>query len=267
MDEGQQTKDGGQKANVNANAPCTTQSPSRTTQQRGPGIIAIDGPAASGKSTVGHAVAERLNYLFFDTGLMYRVVTRVALDRGMDVHDRDAVGALAEELDIALLPAGAAEAPGRYVTVLVDGQDVTDALRTPDVDRHVSVVAANPRVRAALSLHQRRIGQQYASGHAGKAGIVMVGRDIGTVVLPEAPLKIYLDAPVEERARRRHQELLQQGKDVPFEQVLADMQRRDAIDSQRDVAPLRVAEDAHVIQTADLTVEQVVERILEKIED
>ena len=227
----------------------------------GPGVIAIDGPAASGKSTVGFAVAGLLNYLFFDTGAMYRVVTWAALDQTADLEDADAVGQLAETIEISILPAGDAQ-DGRHLTVLVDGRDVTWAVRSPEVDQNVSTVAAMPRVRAALSQHQRQIGGQYAHGHAGMDGIVMVGRDIGTVVLPDAPLKIYLDAPVTERAQRRFLELQKRGKSTTFEQVLADMQARDRIDSQRAIAPLRAADDAHIISTAGLGVQEIVARIV-----
>lgn len=227
----------------------------------GPGVIAIDGPAASGKSTVGFAVANLLNYLFFDTGAMYRVITWAALDENVDLADTDAVGLLAETLDIAILPAGDAQ-DGRHLTVLVAGQDVTWAIRSPRVDQNVSTVAAIPRVRAALSQHQRQVGQRYAAGYAGMDGIVMVGRDIGTVVLPDAPLKIYLDAPVEERAQRRFLELQKRGKRATFSQVLADMRERDRIDTQRTIAPLRPADDARIINTAGLSVQAIVERIV-----
>lgn len=228
---------------------------------KGPGVIAIDGPAASGKSTVGFAVAGLLNYLFFDTGAMYRVVTWAVLERGVDIHDGEAVGLLAETLNIAILPIGDVQ-DGRHLTVLVDGRDVTWAVRAPVVDQNVSIVAAIPRVRAALSQHQRQIGLQYTHGHAGMDGIVMVGRDIGTVVLPNAPLKIYLDAPVDERARRRFLEMEKRGKTTPFAQVLADMQERDRIDSQRAIAPLRPADDARIISTAGLGVREIVARIV-----
>ena len=232
-----------------------------STLAHGPGVIAIDGPAASGKSTVGFAVAGLLNYLFFDTGAMYRVVTWAALDRSVDLQDADAVGQLAETIDISILPAGDAQ-DGRHLTVLVSSRDVTWAVRSPEVDQNVSAVAAIPRVRAALSQHHRQIGEQYAHGHAGMDGIVMVGRDIGTVVLPDAPLKIYLDAPVVERAQRRFAELEKRGKTAAFAQVLADMQARDRIDSQRAIAPLRPAHDAHIISTAGLGVQEIVERIV-----
>lgn len=226
----------------------------------GPGVIAIDGPAASGKSTVGFAVAGLLNYLFFDTGAMYRVVTWASLDQRVNLQDADAVGQLAETIDISILPVGENQ-DGRHLTVLVNRRDVTWAIRAPEVDQNVSTVSAIPRVRAALSQHQRQIGARYAAGYAGMAGIVMVGRDIGTVVLPDAPLKVYLDAPAEERARRRFLELQKRGKSPSFAQVLADMQERDRIDSQRAIAPLRPADDAHIISTAGLGVEEIVERI------
>lgn len=227
----------------------------------GPGVIAIDGPAASGKSTVGFAVAKLLNYLFFDTGAMYRVITWAALDEDVDLSDGDSVGLLAETLDISILPAGEAQ-DGRHLTVLVAGHDVTWAIRSPKVDQNVSTVAAIPRVRAALSHQQRQVGKRYAEGYAGMDGIVMVGRDIGTVVLPDAPLKIYLDAPVEERAQRRFLEMENRGKRPAFAQVLADMRERDRIDSQRAIAPLRPADDAHIINTAGLAVNEIVARIV-----
>ncbi len=225
-------------------------------------IIAIDGPAASGKSTVGYAVAQRLGFLYFDTGVMYRAVTWAALDRGVDPRDEAAVGRLAETIRIDIQAPDALHADGRQVTVRVEGKDVTWAIRTPEVDKHVSLVVDHPRVRAAMTRRQWEIGHRYGCGQGDKAGVVMVGRDIGTVVLPDAPLKIYLDAPVEERARRRYLELVGRGKEVSYEQVLADMRRRDAIDSHRAVAPLRAAPDAVVVDTGGLTPEEVVERVV-----
>lgn len=228
-----------------------------------PAIIAIDGPAASGKSTVGHRVAEVCDFLFFDTGVMYRAVTWAALSRDVDVHDEASVGALVETIVIEPRSPAANETDGRQITVLVDGEDVSWQIRLPQVDQNVSSVSAHPRVRRALSVQQRRIGLYYGSGAAGKPGIVMVGRDIGTVVLPEAPLKVFMDASAEERARRRHRELLSRGKEEPFDQVLADIVRRDRIDSERAVSPLCAAADAVVIDTSRLTPEQVVENVIE----
>ena len=158
-----------------------------------PSIIAIDGPAASGKSTLGLSIAKALGYLFFDTGIMYRAVTYMALKRDMDLSDEAQITALAEETPIEIAPASKSD--GRACDVSVAGEDITWETRLPEVDANVSVVSAYRGVRAALSQQQRRIGQ--------RGGVVMVGRDIGTVVLPEADLKIYLDATAEERAKRR----------------------------------------------------------------
>jgi cytidylate kinase len=227
-----------------------------------PTIITIDGPAASGKSTIAHQVAERLNYLFFDTGVMYRAVTQAALERGLDVQDEGAITALAEQLMIDILPPAFEDEDGRQCTVRIDGVDRTWAIRASEVDQNVSIVSAYPGVRQALSAKQRAIGHRYGSGQAEKPGIIMVGRDIGTVVLPEAHLKIYMDASAEERARRR---LLQQearGKPADYDQILADIEQRDRQDSERTHSPLRAAEDAVVIDTTSQTPEQVVKSVL-----
>ncbi len=227
-----------------------------------PALIAIDGPAASGKSTVGFALAELLGYLFFDTGVMYRAVTWAALQQQQDVSDGDALGALAQDLPLDILPPAAGETDGRQCTVLVGSEDVTFAIRSPQIDRNVSAVSAHGAVREALMAHQRRIGLRYGGGGGDKAGIVMVGRDIGTVVMPEAPLKVYLDATAEERAHRRCKELAARGRPVDFARVLEEINRRDGIDSSRALSPLRVAGDAVTVDTTELSPQQVVERIL-----
>ena len=217
--------------------------------------IAIDGPAAAGKSTIGEALAGRLGYLYFDTGVMYRAVTCVALDRDIPIEDEKAVTALAERLHIDVKPPTVAD--GRQYTVLADGVDVTWAIRSPEVNAGVSPVSAYAGVRHAMVAQQRRV--------AAGGPVVMVGRDIGTVVLPDADLKIYLDASVKERARRRWQELKERGQEEAYEIVLASMRRRDRIDSSRAVSPLRVAEDALVLDTTDLGFEEVlaeVERLI-----
>jgi cytidylate kinase len=221
--------------------------------------IAIDGPAASGKSTVGELLAQRLGYLYFDTGVMYRAVTWAALDRGIPIEDEAAVVALAGNLHIDVSPPTAGD--GRQYTVLADGVDITWEIRTPAVNANVSPVSAYPGVRREMVRQQRRVAQ------GGR--VVMVGRDIGTVVLPDADLKIYLDASVEERARRRWQEELARGDESDYEAVLASMRRRDEIDSNRDVSPLRAAEDAMVLDSTALTIEEVttaVERLIEEQE-
>ena len=217
-----------------------------------PSTIAVDGPAASGKSTIGGLLAERLGYLYFDTGVMYRAVTWVAIERGIPVDDEPAVNSLAERLQIDVIRPTVDD--GRQYTILADGQDVTWEIRRPEVDMGVSPVSAYAGVRAALTAQQRRIAQ--------KGKIVMVGRDIGTVVLPDADLKIYLDATLQERAGRRYRETLARGEAADFDQVLVSVQRRDEIDSGRALAPLRAARDAIVIDTTAMGIQEVLERVL-----
>jgi cytidylate kinase len=214
-----------------------------------PSTIAIDGPAASGKSTLGKKLADELGYLLLDTGVMYRAVTWAALQRGVSLSDEKAVSDLAENCVIDIRPASCED--GRSNDILVDGQDVTWDIRRPEVDANVSLVSSFAGVRRALTAQQRRIGQR------GK--VVMVGRDIGTVVLPEADLKIYLDASAEERARRRYREIVARGEPADYAEILAAMQARDAFDSSRDLSPLCAAEDAHVIDSDDLDIEGVLE--------
>lgn len=217
-----------------------------------PSIIAIDGPAASGKSTIGLRLANELGYLFFDTGVMYRAITWLALERGIDVRDEAKVTALAENERIDVAPASKAD--GRSCDVLVNGKDITWETRTRKVDENVSIVSAYRGVRRALSQQQRRIGQQ--------GGIVMVGRDIGTVVLPDADLKIYLDATAEERAKRRYQEIVERGGRPNYKEILKRVVERDRIDSTRDVAPLKAAEDAVIVNSNELSADQVFEHVL-----
>lgn len=217
-----------------------------------PSIIAIDGPAASGKSTLGLRLAQALDYLFFDTGVMYRAVTWLALDRGVDTGDEAAVTALAENVPIDVAPASLED--GRACDVLIEGKDITWETRGRRVESHVSIVAAYAGVRKALSQQQRRIGL--------RGRIVMVGRDIGTVVLPEADLKIYLDASAEERAKRRYEELIARGKTANYDEILAKVIERDRIDSTRDVAPLKAAADAVVLDSDQLNADEVFEQAL-----
>jgi len=213
--------------------------------------IAIDGPAASGKSTIGGLLAERLGYLYLDTGAMYRAVTWVALERGLDIDDEEPLSALARSLEIEITRPGVND--GRQYTVLADGEDVTWEIRRPDVDRYVSPVSACADVRQALTEQQRRIAQ--------RGRVVMVGRDIGTVVIPDADLKIYLDASPEVRARRRFLELVERGEQADYEEILSNVVRRDRIDSQREVAPLKAAQDAIVVDTDNLSIGEVLDVI------
>jgi CMP/dCMP kinase len=209
-------------------------------------IITIDGPAAAGKSVLGQRLAHRLGYLYFDTGVLYRAVAWLALKRGVRASDGSGLTRLAQQANIGVEKPACAD--GRQYTVTVDGADVTWEIRGADVEAIVSPVAATPGVREALRERQRQIGL------AGK--VVMVGRDIGTVVLPEADLKVYLTASPEERARRRYLELRARGAAADMAAVRASIDERDRIDSQRSVAPLKPADDALVIDSDGLSIEE-----------
>ncbi len=218
-------------------------------------IITIDGPAASGKTTIGELLAHHLGYIFLDTGAMYRAITWVAIARAVPVRDEAAITRLAEQVIIDIVAAEVDD--GRLYTVLADGRDITWQIRRPEVDSQVSPVSAYPGVRRALTEQQQRIIR--------RGRIVAVGRDIGTVVAPDADLKIYLDASAEQRAWRRTRERLARGEQAEYEEVLAQMIRRDQIDSSRSTAPLRPAEDAVIVDSTSLSIEEVFERVVETI--
>jgi cytidylate kinase len=213
--------------------------------------ITFDGPAASGKSTIAEMLAGHLGFMFFDTGVMYRAVTLAALEKGLNIEGEQACTQLAEEIRINVHPPSKDD--GRPNDILINGEDKTWQIRQPEVDSAVSIVSAYPGVRQALLLKQREIGRR------GK--VVMVGRDIGTVVLPEARLKIYLDATVEERARRRYKERIERGEQADFSEVLATVRLRDEIDSSRAVAPLRPADDAVIIDSDHKDIQTVFEEV------
>ncbi len=213
-----------------------------------PSVITIDGPAGSGKSTLGELLARRLGYLYFDTGIMYRALALAALQRSYDLTDSSALETLAETLRIEVLPPTMDD--GRQYTVLIDDQDCTWDLRSPTVDQHVSLVARYPAVRTALIRQQRRIGQQ--------GRVVMVGRDIGTIVMPDAGLKLYLEASLAERARRRLADQQTRGHQVSLASVQAELARRDELDSH----VMQAAEDAMVLQTDAHSPTELCEHVL-----
>ena len=210
--------------------------------------IAIDGPVAVGKTVVGRLLARRLGFRFLDTGVMYRAVTIAALERSVPLEDGEALTRLAEEIAIDVLETDAGH------QVIVDGSDVTGRLRTPDVEHGASVVSQVPGVRKALVRKQRAM--------ADSGRWVLVGRDIGTVVLPDADVKLFLEASVEERARRRYEEISARGGSVDPDVVRSELEERDRRDTQRAHSPLRAAADARRVVTDGLTVDQVVEHIL-----
>lgn len=221
-----------------------------------PLVIAIDGPAASGKTTLADLLAAELNYLYLDTGIMYRAVTLAALTQKLDLDDEKRITQLAETVKINVKPPTRCD--GRKYDVELDGEDVTWLIRTAEVDANVSKVSAYPGVRNAMTEQQRAIA---------KAGrIILAGRDIGTVVLPNADLKIYLDASAKARAERRWLELRQRGIDADLDEIYQGMIARDNYDSMRAIAPLKPADDAIIIDTDNKSVEQVFQEIMKLIE-
>ena len=212
-----------------------------------PSTIAIDGPAACGKTTVGRLLAKKLGYRFVDTGAMYRALTWEALRLGVDIEDEGSLGGLAESTRMELPPDG-------DDGIIVNGRYINNELRSPEVDFGVSPVAKVPDVRKVLVRNQQLIAKD--------GNIVMVGRDIGTNVLLDADLKVYLDVSVEEQARRRYKEMVEQGEKAEYKDILDSLVRRDRIDSKRSVNPLRKADDAYVINTNIMDANRVLDEIL-----
>ena len=221
---------------------------------RGPTIapvIAIDGPVASGKTAVGLSLAREFHYRLVDTGMMYRALTWLALQQNVDIEDEAALVTLAEA---AVIELGQPQTDGGP-TIKVNGQDITGELRFPDVDRGVSFVSRIAGVRKAMVEKQRALARE--------SSLIMLGRDIGSVVLTDAPLKVYLDASAEVRSHRRHRELVEAGAERPEAEILAELLARDEMDSQRHVSPLRPADDAIIIDTDALDLDQVLDRVRE----
>ncbi|AEH45998.1 cytidylate kinase [Thermodesulfatator indicus DSM 15286] len=215
-------------------------------------LITIDGPAGAGKSTVAKKLAKKLGYLYLDTGAMYRVVALAAQRLGLDFQDKEKLGELARTLDFKLVPAE------NGVKVFLGHEDVSEAIRTPEIDRLSSVVARIPSVREALKIRQQAMGKD--------GGVIAEGRDMGSVVFPDAEIKFFITASLEARAKRRYEEQKQRGLKVSFEEVLSNLRERDERDSKREVAPLVVPEGALVIDTSGLTPDQVLEIVLKEIE-
>ncbi len=216
----------------------------RRVTHRGP--IALDGPVASGKTTVGRGVAQTLGWTFIDTGLLYRAVGLLALRANLEDWTNDAVARLAQQSEMAIDDS----------RVTIDGEDVSDVIGSPEVASAASRVAVLSDVRRVLVAMQRNMAEQ-ANGR-----VVMVGRDIGTVVLWDAPVKVYLDASAEARAQRRYREAVDRSENSNYERVLSELQERDKRDAERDDSPLKPAEDAHVLLTDSLTPQQVIDHVL-----
>lgn len=212
-----------------------------------PSVIAIDGPVAAGKTTVGTLLSRKLSYRFLDTGSMYRALTWVAIERNVGLEDEESLARLVQQVRLEVLYNGGER-------VLAGDRDISHELRRPEVDKGVSLVARLSKVRETMVKRQREIAQS--------GSIVMVGRDIGTVVLPDAPLKVFLSASAEERARRRFKEMLAMGQRVQYQDVLQNLRARDELDTQRFYSPLQPADDAHIVDTNDISLEEVVVRIL-----
>ncbi|WAA13775.1 (d)CMP kinase [Fervidibacillus halotolerans] len=215
--------------------------------------IAIDGPAAAGKSTVAKIIAQKLSYLYIDTGAMYRALTWKALQKGIDPEDGEQLFQLLKETSIEL------KQGKNHQKVFVDGQDVTEEIRLPEVTNSVSTVSKHASIREEMVRRQ----QQFAVN----GGVVMDGRDIGTNVLPKAEVKIFLRAGVKERAKRRYLENVKKGIPADYDQLVEEILKRDELDSNREVAPLKKAEDAIEIDTTDLSIDQVVDQMMKYIKE
>ncbi len=214
-------------------------------------IIAIDGPAASGKSTTARLVAEKLGYLYIDTGAMYRALTLEIINQRIDINDADLVVRVAEKVEVILISGD------KGPRTLLNGRDVSEEIRLPRISRVISKISAYKGVREIMKVKQRELAR--------KGGIVMDGRDIGSVVLPDADVKIFMEASIDERTRRRAKELSDKKIDVDVERVREEIVQRDTIDATRDVAPLKPAKDASIVDTSNLSINDQVNKVMDII--
>ena len=214
-------------------------------------IITIDGPAASGKSTTARLVAKKLGWLYLDTGAMYRAITVKVIDKSIPLEDAELIGRTAEETELKLAPSDSG------TKVFIDGKEITGKIRTPEIDRAVGPVCEVDKVRKVLVEQQRKIGSE--------GRVVAEGRDMGTVVFPDAKYKFYMIASIESRAKRRQKDLLKQNIQVPLDELMQEIERRDNRDSSRDNSPLKKADDAVLIDTSNLSIEQQVDVILKRV--
>lgn len=222
-----------------------------------PKTIAVDGPASSGKSSISYAIAQQLNYVFVDTGAFYRAITVLTLEQHIDPANTEQITQIAQQAQLDITAETAAD--GRQYTVFANGRDITPQLNSPAVDANVSAISAIAGVRAALLDAQRQIAERRA--------VIMAGRDIGTVVLPNADLKIYITASLEKRAQRRCQQRNTAGETTDLEMIREGLRQRDALDSGRDVAPLLKAADAIALDTSDMTFDEAVQAMHRIIQD
>jgi cytidylate kinase len=230
-------------------------------KRRAARVIAIDGPASSGKSTTARLVAKRLGYLYLDTGAMYRAVTLKALRAGVDIDDEKALEEMARDTSLKMT------FKEDQLRVFLNGEEVTSPIRSPEVNENVSKVSAYPGVRRAMVALQRKFASEVAGSGSGgeERGIVAEGRDMGTVVFPDAELKVFLTCDLHERAKRRHSELESQGVDFSPHKVRKNLEARDEIDSTREDSPLKRAEGAVIVDTTNLTIGEQVEEVLKYV--